>query len=256
MARKSTMKRSLQLTSLIVCMCLSWAGLARADVVSDWNAIALQTAIPVRPGPSAILDMAMVHAAMNDAIQAFQGRFETYGAPIPNASGSPVAAAARAAHDVLVARFVSQSGTLDTLLDNYLIGLGLQGDTGLIVGQQAAANILNLRAGDGSFPATSELFTGGTGAGEWRPTPPAFAPMATPWLGAVTPFTLEAPTQFRAGPPPDLNSRRYTRDYNEVKALGSANSTARTQAQTDLASFYSDNFIALWERTLRGIADA
>lgn len=114
------------LASLIMCMSLSWAGPVRADVVPDWNAIASQTTIPVRPGPSAILDLAMVHAAMHDAIQAFQGRFESYGASIPNASGSPVAAAARAAHDVLVARFPSQSGTLDTLLDNYLSGLGLR----------------------------------------------------------------------------------------------------------------------------------
>ncbi len=255
MQSKSTMKRLLGLASLIVCVCLSWAGLACADVVTDWNAIAAQTAIPVRPGPSAILDMAMVHAAMHDAIQAFQGRFELYGAAIPNASGSPVAAAARAAHDVLVARFPSQSGILDTLLDTYLNGLGLQGDAGLIIGQQAAANILNLRAGDGSFPANPEVFTGSTGIGEWRPTPPAFAPMATPWLGAVTPFTLKDPTQFRMPPPPSLSSGRYVRDYNEVKALGSINSTARTQAQTDLAFFYSDNFLALWERTLRGIAD-
>jgi hypothetical protein len=86
-------------------MCLSLVAQGRADVVSDWNEIASQTAIPVRPGPSAILDLAMVHAAMHDAIQAYQGRFKPYGASIPNASGSPVAAAARAAHDVLVARF-------------------------------------------------------------------------------------------------------------------------------------------------------
>ena len=52
------------------------SSIARADVVTDWNAIASQTAIPVRPGPSAILDMAIVHAAMHDAIQAFEGRFE------------------------------------------------------------------------------------------------------------------------------------------------------------------------------------
>src|SRR5580700_7517101 len=148
MQRKSTMKRSLGLASLIVCVCLSWAGLACADVVSDWNAIASQTAIPVRPGPSAILDLAMVHAAIHDAIQAFQGRFEPYGSPIPNASGSPVAAAARAAHDVLVARFPNQSGTLDKLLDDYLNGLGLLVDPGLAIGHQAAANILSLRAGD------------------------------------------------------------------------------------------------------------
>ena len=112
-----------------------------------------------------------------------------------------------------------------------------------------------MRASDGSFPANPETLTGGTGAGEWRPTPPAFAPMATPWLGAVTPFTLKDPTRFRMPPPPSLSSGRYVRDYNEVKTLGSINSTARTQAQTDLALFYSDNFLALWERTLRGIAD-
>jgi hypothetical protein len=249
--------RLVTVISLIVCMCLSWAGLASADVVTDWNKIASDTAVPVRPGPSAMLDLAMVQVAMHDAIQAFQGRFELYAGPIPNASGSPVAAAASAAHDVLAARFPSQSGTLDTTLNTYLSGLGLQFDVGVLIGQQAAANILNLRAGDGSFPANPEVFVGGTGPGEWRPTPPTNAPMATPWLGAVTPFTINDATQLRASPPPpSLSSGEYVHDYDEVKALGRINSTARTQAQTDLSLFYSDNFIALWERTLRGIADA
>jgi hypothetical protein len=73
-----------------------------ADVVTDWNAIALQTvfsAVPPRPGPSGILDLAMVQAAVHDAIQAFQKRFEPYAVSIPDASGSPVAAAAVAAHE-------------------------------------------------------------------------------------------------------------------------------------------------------------
>jgi hypothetical protein len=231
------------------------SSIARADVVTDWNAIASQTAIPVRPGPSAILDMAVVHAAMHDAIQAFQGRFQSYSGSIPNASGSPVAAAATAAHDVLVARFPGQSGILDTLLDNYLNGLGLTGDEGMAIGHQAAANILNLRAGDGSFPNPSPDFAGDTDPGDWRPTPPGLAHMATPWLGAVTPFTIKDATQFRSPPPPSLDSGKYVREYDEVKALGSINSTARTKPQTDLANFYTDNFLALWERTLRGIAN-
>ena len=254
--KSRTIPRLLTLTGLAVCLCMSWAIDASASVVSDWNLITVQTALPVRPGPSAMLDLAMVQVAMHDAIQSYEGRFETYGPAIPNASGSPIAAAATAAHDVLVVRFPLAAATLDSLLDTYLSNLGIQGDAGMAVGHQAAANILNLRASDGSFPANPEIFTGSTAPGEWRPTPPAFAPMAAPWLGAVTPFTLKSPTQFRADPPPDLTSRRYTRDYNEVKALGSASSTARTQDQTDLALFYSDNFIGLWERTLRGIADA
>jgi hypothetical protein len=237
------------------------SSIAPADVVADWNAIATQTALqtvipPVRPGPSAILDLAMVHAAMHDAIQAFEGRFESYGAPIPNASGSPVAAAARAAHDVLVARFPNQSGTLDTIFDDYLNGLGLMGNEGEVVGHQAAANILNLRAGDGSFPSNPEDFRGGPDPkpGDWRPTLPVFASMAAPWLGAVLPFTLKESTQLRPSPPPHLESGKYAREYNEVKSLGRAGTnSSRTQEQTDLALFYSDNFIALWERTLRGI---
>lgn len=91
--------------------------------------------------------------------------------------------------------------------------------------------------------------------GAAKPKPAtSFLLMATPWLGSVTPFTLKDPTQLRASPPPpSLSSGEYVHDYNEVKVLESVNSTARTQAQTDLALFYSDNFLALWERTLRPI---
>jgi len=249
-----------RINGLILCVCLGWAAQARADVVVDWNAIASGTvfsAVPARPGPTGILDLAMVHVAMHDAIQAFEGRFEPYAGSILNASGSPIAAAAQAAHDVLAARFPPQAGSLDTLLSNYLNSLGLSGDAGLAIGHQAAMAILDLRNGDGSFPSNPEVFVGGTGPGEWRPTPPAFAPMASPWLGTVVPFTLKDSTQLTASPPPPhLSSGEYARQYNEVKALGSVNSAVRTQAQTDLALFYSDNFIALWERTLRGIAAA
>jgi hypothetical protein len=246
-----------RLAGLIVLECLFWATPARADVVAVWNAIATQMAAPARPGPSSILDLAMVHAAMHDAIQAYDGRFEPYAVAIPNAAGSPVAAAATAAHDLLVARFPLQAGALNTLLDDYLSGLGLLGDAGIGVGQAAAAGIINLRVGDGSFPPNPEAFFGGTGPGEWRPTLPAFASMTTPWLGAVVPFTLKDSTQLRASPPPPhLPSGKYAQDYNEVKALGSAGSTARTPEQTALALFYSDNFLVLWERTLRGIANA
>jgi hypothetical protein len=125
------------------------------------------------------------------------------------------------------------------------------------IGQQAALNIINARAGDGSFPSNPEVFLGGTAPGQWRPTLPAFAAMATPWLGDVEPFTLKDSKQLTASPPPPhLRSGEYAKDYNEVKALGSVASTVRTPAQTALALFYSDNFLVLWERTLRGIAAA
>jgi hypothetical protein len=250
-----------KLATLFLTASLSWASPVSADVVTDWNVIALQTlaaAVPPRPAPTPILDLAMMHVAMHDAIEAFEGRFESYAAPIANASGSPEAAAAQAAHDVLAARFPLQAGSLNTVLASYLANLGLTGDAGLVTGQQAALQILQLRANDGSFPANPEIFVGSTEPGQWRPTLPAFAPMSAPWFGAVAPFTLKKDSEqlLASPPPPHLTSGKYLRDYNEVKALGSINSTARTQEQTDLALFYSDNFLVQWQGTLRGIVDA
>src|SRR6185503_19254123 len=74
----------------------------RADAATDWNAIAVQAlvaAVPSRPGPVAFLDMAIVQAAVHDAVQAIDRRFEPYHVQIKGASGSPEAAA-KAAHDV------------------------------------------------------------------------------------------------------------------------------------------------------------
>src|SRR6185503_11073780 len=166
---------------------------ARADAVVDWNVISVQAiAAAGRPGGSAGLDFAMVHAAIYDAVEAIDGRFEPYAVEIPGASGSPAAATAKAAHDVLVNRFPAQTASLDATYHAYLASHGLaENDPGVSVGQQAAAVIIALRANDGSWPAVPEVFNGGTGIGEWRPTPPAFAPMAVPWLGAVTPFTFD-----------------------------------------------------------------
>ncbi len=251
------MKSLRNLAVLVVCGCLSWGAPARADVVTDWNAIAAQaifSATPPRGGGSSFLDFAMVHLAMHDAIQAFEGRYEPYGAAIPNAEGSAVAAAAAAAHGVLVNRFPSQAGSLDAALQNYLAALGLVGDAGQVVGEEAAAEIVALRTGDGSWPSNPEIFSGGTEPGEWRPTPPAFAAMQVPWLGSVTPFALKSADQLRPPPPPQLSSGKYARDYEEVQALGRATGSSRTQEQTDLALFYSVNLIAQGQQTLRGVA--
>ena len=248
---------------IIACVCLISAAPARADVVVDWNQFAAQAiGAASRPGPSGVFDFAMVHLAMHDAIQAFEGRFQPYCGAIPNAVGSPTAAAATAAHDVLVSLFPTQTGTLDAFYDDYLDGLGLTGNAGVFVGQQAAVCILNLRVGDGRFPSNPEPFYGGTGLGQWRPTsfqgtPPAPVPMVAPWIATVTPFTLKDSAQFRASPPPPhLTSGKYARDYNEVKALGGLDNSARSVEQTDIAYFFADNSILLWTRVVRTVSGA
>lgn len=199
-----------------------------------------------------------MHIAVHDAIQAFQQRFETYNAPIVSAAGSPVAAAARAARDVLVTRFPAQSVSIEATYQNYLTANGLLAtDAGVLVGQQAALNIITRRMNDGSFPLNPEVFIGGTAPGQWRPTPPAFAPMSAPWFGAIKPLALpDSPGLLPEPPPPPLRSGAYAKAYNEVKALGARVNSTRTPEQTDLAYFYSDNPFYLLNRTVREIAAA
>ncbi len=251
------MKVQILIAASLVLADLITVNRARADAVVDWNIITGQT-IPfaTRAGGSPGLDFAMVHLAIYDAVEAYDGRFEPYAVAIPGASGSPAAAVAKAAHDVLVSRFPTQAGSLDTTYHDYLASHGLaEDDPGVAVGQQAAAGIIALRANDGSWPPNPEVFNGGTAPGEWRPAPPAFASMAVPWLANVTPFALKEPSQFRANqPPPDLDSRKYTEDYNEVKALGGLTGSDRTPEQTDMAYFFADNAFLYWNRALQSIA--
>jgi hypothetical protein len=248
--------------------CIGWARPAGADAVVHWNSVA-STAIGAatvagRPGPATALDFAMVHAAVHDAVQAIARRYEPYHQDIAGASGSPAAATAKAAHDVLVHLFPGQETSLDTAYADFFAANGLApDDPGVLVGEQAAAGIIALRLNDGRYPPTFPPFVGSIAVGQWRPTPsylpgppPSGAPMAAPWLDAVVPFTLVHAAQFRADPPPNLTSQEYRRDYGEVKALGSLSSTVRSAAQTDLAYFYADNIFLQWNRTLRWIADA
>jgi hypothetical protein len=243
----------------IIAVLLGIPASGSADTVADWNAIAVQaTVTAARAGPSGVLDLAMVQAAVHDAVQGIERRFKPYHVEIPGASGSPEAAAAKAAHGVLVSRFPAQAAALDTTYQQYLLDHGLAAtDPGVQVGATAAAGIIALRALDGSFPEPPPPpFTGGTGPGVWRPTPPGNLPMAAPWLGNVTPFTLTAASQFSSAPPPALGSDQYAADYNEVKALGALDNSSRTPQQTELAQFWAANYIVLWNQTLRDIAAA
>ena len=93
-----------------VCALILSASVASADVISDWNIQAGQTiaASMSRRGPSSVVDVAMVHLAMHDAVRPSSGGTQPYCIGIANASGSPVAAASKAARDVLVGLFPAQ----------------------------------------------------------------------------------------------------------------------------------------------------
>jgi hypothetical protein len=209
-----------------------------SDAVVCWNEIASEI-VRGPHGVAGIVSLAKIHGAIHDAVQAYEHRFEPYAIDIASGSGSPSAAVAKAARDVLVEVISAQQATIDTKYANFLSLNGLAGNAGISTGAQAAKAMIDLRKNDGSFPSPAPVFFGGTGPGEWRSTTAPPTSMVVPWLGHVTPFTLNSQAQLRPHGPPHLESGLYARDYQEVKDYGGndPNTTHRSQEQTDLAIF-------------------
>jgi len=258
-----TITRLTGFTGLIVSATLSSVTPVFADAVSDWNEIAVDATSFGRPGAIGQTDMALSQVAMHDALQSYEKRFEVYYAEIMPVAGSKVAAAVAAAYGVLKGFYELQPEAVAFLDEKYATTLadhGLTGDPGLAVGEAVAAKILTLRRlNPDPLPPPN---VGENVVGKWRPTQnhlgpaplPPPAPFAFPWVGDFHPFVVTGPARFRALPPPELTSTRYTADYNEVKAKGALTGSTRTPEQTDIAWFWLDNFGAQFNRALRRLA--
>jgi hypothetical protein len=247
--------------SVAALMALACGSTARADVVLDWNALAAQ--LIVGPGgankapPLGLVDLAIVHTAMYDGVNAASGfPFTPYGtAPAINAPASVQAAAASAGRDALLALYPARSADIEALYAASLASVpnGPAKVNGITAGQLAAAGILALRANDGRNAGTT-IVEPPEEPGVWIRTPPAFLPPQAPWARDITPWTLRKARQFRPEPPPELDSQKWIRDYNEVKALGPATDSARTAEQTDIGLFWADQPMLQWNRAWRGIS--
>jgi hypothetical protein len=224
------------------------AASAETQAVVDWNRIALATAA-VSNGLHEGHNLALAQAAVFEAINSITRRYRPYRVRV-RATGreSVVAAVASAAHAALTARYPEQQATLDQALERSLAQVpDGRAETGAVaVGRAAAAALLALRAGehpDDPIPPTPE-----GGPGVWVPTPPSFGPPLEPGWGRTTPYLLGSGSQFRPPPPPKLTSGRYTRDFQESKAIGEATSTIRTPHQTRTARFWNATGAKLWNQ--------
>lgn len=216
---------------------------AQTDQVLEWNQNLL--ALVQAPGaqPATIhptRTLAITQLAVYDAVNAIEREGQPYlfdeRAP---RHASAEAAAASAAHRVLLALLPSQTQAINADFQTSLAQLGSDRHVlqGIQVGEEAAATILAARANDGAN-VTPTPFTPLTGPGEYQLTPPAFAPAGFTQTAHVTPFVLGSASQFRPPAPPALTSARYAADFNEVKSLGLKTSTTRTPDQTLIGTFW------------------
>jgi hypothetical protein len=229
------------------------------DVIWQWHQIAVDTltadtlTTPPRKLPvEGYLYLAFMHAAVFNAVNGVHERYEGYrfDEEAPRRTSSQ-AAAVTAAYRVLVTYSPEQKSTLDAAYAASLaeVPSGTAKTRGIAWGEVTAADVIADRVGDGRNAAVS--FTTPLAAGVWRPTPPANAPFSHPWLGYVEPLMLESGDQFDPGPPPALSSRKYARDFNEVKSVGSATSSTRTAEQSAIGTFYSGSPIVQFTAALK-----
>lgn len=237
------------------------------DMVLQWNAHAVAaignggSANPPglgQPPPLAPIHLAMVQIAMYDAVNAIDGGHAPYLDDVPSAppTASKAAAAASAAHGVLVGLAATSSGvvaSVDGLLAESLDDIpdGAAEDAGIEIGEAVAALMLAERTGDGR--TGTKTFEVGDAPGEWVPVPPLSTNVFA-WVGSVRPFALRSPDQLRTEPPLDLTSPEYAAEFDEVKALGRQTGSTRTPAQTSLAGWASANPFGFMNAGLRAIA--
>jgi len=202
----------------------------------DWNAkadaIGIEKQLPNAPNARGL---AMLHIAMFEAVNAIDRRYAPYKLNLAaERTTSKEAAAASAAYDILVALYPDQKADLDATLAASLSGIAETEakSKGIELGKKAAAGIIALRANDS-----------GDKTENYRPytTPGVYVPTATPIEStspALTPWVMGTGSQFRPGPPPALSSETWTRDLNEIREIGSRNSSKRTAEQTNIGRFW------------------
>jgi len=205
---------------------------AHADTVADWADITTDIATD---GPNTIRTMALAENAVYEAVNAVTGRYPKDRVDLGSATGASIDAAIAAAsrtvllHEAKVVQDRTEAAYAKALNS---IAPGDARDRGVRLGERAAADVLAKHMSD-------------IGAIEpYRPltSPGVYVPTTFPLGYAVAqhhPWFLKSASQFRPGPPPDLKSKLWARDYNEIKAVGALQSTERTAEQTEIARFWA-----------------
>jgi len=244
---------SARLAMLLPVLVLAMTGVLSAeDVVTHWNKIMLATIAAGGTDPiTSTRAAAMVQAAVFDSINGIQRRYTPIHLEVrAHGDASPSAAVIESAFATLVALYPDQKEDLRSERRASLVQLHDPAGAikkGREFGAMVAADILNWRSTDG-FASALPPFLGGTNVGQWRPKPPDFRPGALPQVATMEPWSIQSPSQFRPAGPPSLISDRYATVFNEVKTMGSADSSLRTDDQTLLAIFWAGNTPGFWNR--------
>jgi hypothetical protein len=234
----NTIRPSIPVAALGICVAVGAHASAYANVITDWDERALAVVVPalgsISPYPAQRM-MGLVHAAMFDAVNSIDRRYQPCFVQLPAiAATSKEAAAAAAAVAVLATIDANIAEGMKGALASYLAPIpdGDPKTDGVKLGEAVAAKIMEARSNDGSD--APDDYRPRTAPGVYVPTT---LTLSSTWPN-MKPFVIVSASQFRPGSPISLNTEEWARDYNEIKEYGRLVSTQRTADQTETARFW------------------
>jgi PAP2 superfamily len=232
------------------------SGFSIANVVVDWNAIAVEAPPAAVFGPAHARILGYVHAAIYDAVNGVDRRHAPYVATASAPPGaSAEAAAAAAAHGVLVRLYPAQQAMLDAALAKSLQATpdGTPKIDGAAFGASVAERVFAISQEDGASATVDYEY--GKLPWSWRPTAPGMTPRLAQW-GKVKPFLIGNVAQLSPPGPLPVDSAAYAQEINEVNVIGGADSVERTSRQTATAIFWTVSTPVPFNALARGAAKA
>jgi hypothetical protein len=227
---------------------------ARADAVTDWNQKAVDIIVAARlTPPGAAVVVALVQSSVYEAVNGVTKRYPAAGAKKEAQSGASVDAAVAAANHVALSKALpSQQAAIESAYQAALAAIpdGKAKTDGIAAGEKGAITVLAQRSNDAA--GKPETYRPLTSPGVYVPTSIAIAtqwPERKPWL-------MASADQFRPGPPPDLKSEIWARDYNEIKRLGDKVGANRTAEQTAIARYWESTQPPIYQGVVRSAANA
>jgi len=226
-----------RITRIVLLACTFGAPLALGEnAVLYWNQQMLDTTrLSRNPPPIASHHMATFHAAIFDAVDGIDRKWKPWLVQETAPAGADMdAAIASAAFTVLNAVWgqAANPQNFEVAYENALAAIpeGRGKSDGIAWGKHVAEQILAKRATSGYNKPIPGKYSSDE-PGKWRETPPGFRPPVLPFWGHVTPFVMTSPDQFRAPPPPPLDSKQYADETAYVVKRGARDGAERTDVR-------------------------
>lgn len=225
----------------------------RSDVVTEaaarTTALIAESGIPTPAGNRAL---AMSQTAVYEAVNAITRKYADGKLQLNAEPGASIEAAVAAANRAILLQLIpvkKKDIEADYQLALASVPEGPSKSAGIKIGEWAAAAVLQYRSQDTA--SMVESIRPVTAAGVYVPTS---IPVFSTW-GRRVPWVMASADQFRPGPPPDLKSDVWARDYNEIKSMGVKTGSKRTDDQTAAAKFWETTGITVYVPVILSVAN-